>query len=410
MTTAHQCVSPSKDQGRCSEIIIVNSHFCKMHSDTFLPLYLQYKKLEKKLKFLIQKTPIKVTTSIYRLLKLHSCVYNVYKERIAFRKKAFVPEAWDDGHKLRIFFLWKTLEKCNNVMTLKFHEDDMKQRLNNVNNIKLKQEQFPVNNLETVIRNIQKKQKKIYNVEKEFNTVIPYFIKEKEERKKMMYNKFYEHDSILQKELNVKYTKNFLGFLSDFGSFFDKKISFIKKRFLVYTSNVYDYVEITKTKCLNCEKCLEQHLKITKNRNIIIDLYFKIVHNIYQLYIIHKKIKYRIFSFYDHIYIIFPELEKDNIIILIYVNGKKHYSIVEKYDGIMINIITKLLGEKYAIIKSTEQCPLMRCEYDNNNIIPSTILNLNIADTSSCCDCKSNQFCQIKINEIIKALYTLKNK
>jgi len=117
-----QCVSPDLENFRCPDKAIGNSLFCATHSKHFKPIYLKYKKLERSLNKIVSGRQINVNMSFPNLWKIHQRLWDAYQMRVNYRKQAFVQEAWDRGHDMRIQFICQQLIKCKNILAEKHHE------------------------------------------------------------------------------------------------------------------------------------------------------------------------------------------------------------------------------------------------------------------------------------------------
>ena len=95
-----KCISPV-DGGRCTQVTDGVSKFCKQHSNSFRSKYLKYKNVEASL--------VQDPKTIYDFLKNYNRLGKAYKLRVEFRKEAISPEAWDQGHDIRLKVILKQM-------------------------------------------------------------------------------------------------------------------------------------------------------------------------------------------------------------------------------------------------------------------------------------------------------------
>lgn len=223
-TTKEQCVSPIVDlrknaRFRCPKTTIGKSQFCKEHADLYRSDYLRYKKLELRL----IKMQISVKSNIRDILRAYSFTLEAYTRRAKFRSKAFIKEAWDSGHDLRISMLWNRLDYYRDLLSDKFQIESKFEVVTDSPNIKEEDvtsktpaflewtdEETPDENL--ITKKLRKIHKTIEETEKEFETLVPKAILEKREQYERNSEYYYKLDKKIQIIINVPYIKHFILF------------------------------------------------------------------------------------------------------------------------------------------------------------------------------------------------------
>lgn len=188
-----KCVSPVEDGSRCQRESIGNSLFCKEHIYHKRD-YIKYKKLETNLSFLMKKWPPKKKIAVKRLLRVYNTLQGCYTLRVEYRKKAFVKEAWDRGHDLRISILWGYMEDYLSVLEEKFKEENDRVDIfepfeNTSSNVDL----ILSTQTKNKTKKIRKIRKRIVSIEEQFNTEIPKAIqlrKEQQNKIELVLNKY----------------------------------------------------------------------------------------------------------------------------------------------------------------------------------------------------------------------------
>lgn len=205
------------DGTRCERYSIGNSTFCEAHSKMFKAQYLKYKDIENILRKKLIKTRINADTDIYELLKFYSMICDAWQRRVNFRKKAFVPDAWDYGHDLRIRFLQTKALYVIEILKKKF---DVEQNIISIVCSDPEEDKKDIVDLtdKQKVARINVMQKKIVDIEKEFDYLVPKYEK-KSKIEKFEMEKFVEElDVDLQKEFGLEYVKGFnifFGFICD---------------------------------------------------------------------------------------------------------------------------------------------------------------------------------------------------
>lgn len=354
------CVSPSESttNGRCSELALKNSKFCSEHSAKYTTLYLSYKKIETRLRYLISNTPTKESTNKYKLLKLYSCAHKAYKKRNEYRNKAFVPEEHDKGHALRIQYLWELTERCSNVLMKIFDSEESFTPVLAPLKIQTFKGKAPEHKEKDykLITKIHKKQKRIYDTEKEFNTLIPKFIEERRALYNKNIKKYEEKNVILQKKLNLTYLKDYMTLV-----FLITKRVYLTRKMLCYR-NLVTYISAQLTIDLGDEvtcafatssevsNFIDVVLKDTKV--LYSDPYpYKFYHNILQKSENHNSIKYRFHICNNNVFLVFPDVKGDNVIV--YTSSNKKWTELDykpsRHDKTFLNLADVLLGNEQAI-------------------------------------------------------------
>ena len=200
-----RCVSPI-DLGRCSNLSVGTSKFCVDHSSQFKHLYLKYKQLEKNL-----DVP---TETPEQGLKLYARLKKAYSLRVIYRKKAFVVEAWDRGHDLRMSYILHKMNECESLLETMFQKIMIDSRLKTdlVNtedpqgdSLENPQEQIEFLRVKVDIKKVRKE-------EEDFDLLLKKSIKEKISNTKLIYEKSVNLDRNLQVNLGVEYLKDFFLF------------------------------------------------------------------------------------------------------------------------------------------------------------------------------------------------------
>ena len=221
--TKEQCVSPIVDlqkngRFRCPKTTIGKSQFCKEHADLYRSDYLRYKKLELRL----VKMQISVKSNIRDILKAYSFTLKAYTRRAKFRFKAFIKEAWDSGHDLRISMLWDRLDYYRDLLSDKFQMASIFEVVTDSTNIKeedvtlewsdVASEWTKTPDEKLITKKLRKIHKTIEETEKEFETLVPKAILEKREQYEKNLEYYYKLDKKIQIIINVPYIKHFILF------------------------------------------------------------------------------------------------------------------------------------------------------------------------------------------------------
>ena len=109
-----ECAAPD-----CTQTQIGDSSHCISCKTKYNPIYGKYKDLHRKVKHKLL-TDIKLLTE-YDLLSLVSKIEQVYELRSAYRKLAFKPTYWDEGHDIVLNSLLQTLDTIRDELYDRFN-------------------------------------------------------------------------------------------------------------------------------------------------------------------------------------------------------------------------------------------------------------------------------------------------
>ncbi len=351
------CVSPV-DSKRCSKLALKNSKFCSEHSARFTKLYLSYKKIEVRLRHLISKTPIKISTNKYRILKLYSCAHKAYKKRNEYRNKAFVPEEHDKGHALRIRYLWELTERCSNTLMKIFHlekseEESFIASPKSKTPIKYKDKNYKRLGL---AKKIRKKQNKIYDNEETFNTIIPKFIEESRATYNKSVKEYEEKNVLLQNKMNLTYLKDYLPFIMGITMRVCYMLKSIHFRTMTYISKSYSinlskelFYEFTVCDGVTC-KFVDTILKGSEKISFEDPYLHEFLHNVLQQSDDHDNIKWRCHMYSNKVFLIFTDLPKDNVIEWSVWGKDIQINKPSMHDKIFLNLACNLLTNKQEVV------------------------------------------------------------
>lgn len=199
------CVSPVEEGKRCKERNIGESFFCKVHADLYHNDYLRYKKLEESIKFVTKKKPLN-KMSVKELLMCYSRLYKAYDLRNEYREKAFIKEAWDEGHDFYIKILWSWIYRYYNELVQRFKQEKEKEEELSEDESESESEddeemcqKLPVK-IERRLKNLERKMKRIEKNEQTWKTEIPQAIAENRKQIEKYINYF---DNIFKSALNI---------------------------------------------------------------------------------------------------------------------------------------------------------------------------------------------------------------
>ena len=205
------CVSPEtlNSTKRCtkhsfSQNGIYMSLFCENHSNLFRNEYLKYKKIESYIKLDLK------TTDIRFLLKCYAQLEESYNRRYKYRKRAFVPEAWDVGHNIKMKKIIKNIDLVVSRLKILFKEEKIKNDLLDADKPSKSIDLHKTNTTYQNFSNIKKKHKKIIQQEENFESIINSFITKDELTKENGRKMYIKADKEMQAQLQVKYHPNVL--------------------------------------------------------------------------------------------------------------------------------------------------------------------------------------------------------
>ena len=246
---------------------------------------------------------------------------------------------------------------------------------------------------EKLITKIHRKQKKVYDTEKTFNTLIPKFIEEN----RALYNKnireYEEKNVILQKKLNLTYLKDYMTLVF----LITKNVHVTRK--MLYYETLATYIsaqlvidlgdEVTCAFATSSEVSNFIDVVIKDTKVLYSDPYpYKFFHNILQKSENRNNIRYRYHICKNDLFLVFPDVKGDNVIV--YTSSNKKWTEPDYkpslHDKTFLNLADGLLGNQQAI----------------NHIISNRYFILEIIDINSCIKLGSIDLSLILFSLLIK--------
>lgn len=197
------CVSPvnRSSNKRCSVSTTSYSLFCKRHSLLFRNKYLKYKRIEAHIKLDL------VSEDVYSLLSCYSQLEKAYNLRYTFRRQAFVPETWDEGHAFKMEKMLKNMSSIVSRLEILFDQSLSRVSTDTLNSEEKSNTKSKVYH---EIDFVKKKHTKIIQQKEDDDVIINEFLKKDADNKAKSCKLYELADKELQKRLGVKYLPNIL--------------------------------------------------------------------------------------------------------------------------------------------------------------------------------------------------------